>query len=188
MTTPAEFAAYVTYLGHPPDLDIIRGKRIESPGLLEVATDAGAVELTVARSNGVPGLTVPLRIAGLNPRWSAGLLQKTGYTKGFYGPGKDRWRALGIETGGYAYVPLYVDRADTTSILAGHSVTADRGGEDLFIQVTNTGGAPPHWHVSVNNPTDHPIRTVLHNAMHLPGISFEERPLRLKGGEYVVLQ
>jgi hypothetical protein len=188
VTSGEGFAPYVEYLRQPTGLVVGRGTRLNSPGMLEVAADAGAIALSIPRSDGVPTLTLPLRISGLNPHWSAGLLQKAGYTKGFYGPGENRWRSLGIESGGYAYVPLYVDRADTTSISAGHPVTADHGGENLFIQVTHAGGTPPRWHVSVNNPTDHAIRTILHNAMDLAAISFADLPLIVEPGGYIVIQ
>jgi hypothetical protein len=183
-----QFLPYVEYLREPTGLQITRGQRIESPGLLELAADGGIVNLSLGRAKTAPGLTLPLRIAGLNPRWSAGLLQKTGYTLQFYGPSQDRWRGIGVEWPGTSYVPLHVDRADATSLIAGHPVIAETSGRELFIQVTNIGGSPWRWHVSVNNPTDHTIRTVLHNAMGLPGILFDQRPIQIDAGGYIVLQ
>jgi hypothetical protein len=155
--------------------------------MLEVSIDKGAMELAIARSQNVAGLTLPLRIAGLNPRWSAGLLEKEGYSPEFYGPGRDRWRAVAVGADQFAYVPLWVDRAEMTAIVAGHPIIAS-GAEELFIQATNLGGSPPRWHVSVNNPTNREIRATLHKAMNLPGLSFEDREIVVGSGEYVVIQ
>jgi hypothetical protein len=188
IATSEQVARYAAYLGEPAGLLLLRGKRRASPGLLEVVVDAGAVELSIPKSQGVDGLTLPARISGLNPRWSAGLLQEDGYSPGFYGTGHDRFRSVAVDAEGSAYVPMYVDRADVTRILAGHPVAADQSGNDLFIDVTCIGGTPPRWHVSVNNPDDHPIATTLKQAMALPGLSFLTRKVTVPAGGYVVLQ
>jgi hypothetical protein len=188
ISSPDGFRAYVDYLKEPNGLQILRGKRIASVGMLEASIERGALDLRVPRSHNVPGMTLPLRITGLNPRWSSGLLQKEGYSGDFYGPPRDRWRALAVDADGFSYVPLWVDLADNTVIVAGHPIIAAKGGEELFIQATNLGGAPPRWHVSVNNPTDREIRASLRSAMDLPGLSFEDREIIVRAGEYVVIQ
>jgi len=180
---------YLEYISAPAGMEIVRGTRLDGPGLVELAPDARlAVEIAVPKPAQRLDLTLPCRIVGLNPRWSAGLFQKTGYVKGDYGAGENRYRALGTDLGGNAYLPLYVDRAETTHVVAGHPVIAGPEGKDLFIQVTKVGQEPDRWHVSVNNPTDQPIATTLEKAIDLPAFEFPKTTLTLKPGEYVVLK
>jgi len=129
-----------------------------------------------------------LMVRGLNSRWSVGLFQIEGYSKGFYGPGSNRYRPAGLDFDGAAYVPLYVDWADRTHVVLGHPVVADARGSDLFIQVTHISDQPERWHVAVNNPTDQTIKTTLHQAMDLPGLVFPDIQLTLNPGEYQVIQ
>ena len=90
-------------------------------------------------------MTLPVRITGLNRRWSAGLFQKRGFVKGDHGGGEDRYRALGIDIEGNAYVPLYANWADQTHILAGHPVVAGPEALEVFIQVTRISDDPPRF-------------------------------------------
>lgn len=186
--TPQRVTAYAEYLREPAGLQVQRGERRPGPGTLDLAANRGAVELALPQAQGVPGLTLPVRVLGLNPRWSAGLLQERGYSPGFYGSGTNRYRGLGVDAEGEAYVPLYPDRASTTRILAGHPVVADAAGSDLFIDVTCLGGEPLRWHISVNNPTDHSVTAMLTQAMDLPDLHFAARSVTLAAGGYLVLQ
>jgi hypothetical protein len=188
ITNDEQVARYVDYLRDPTGLHVSRGTRKQSPGLLEIAADGGAVEISLPKGDGVDGLTLPVRVLDLNPRWSAGLLQEEGYSPGFYGSGQNRFRSLGVAGDGTAYVPVYVDRAELTRVLIGHPIVADGNGGALFIQVTCLGGTPLRWHVSVNNPEDHPITTALRQAMSLPGLDFAARRLTIGAGEYLVVQ
>jgi hypothetical protein len=181
------FGPYLAYLRDPTGLTVTRGQRLPDDGLLTLAIADGAVALALPRAANVPGLALPVRLRGLNPRWSAGFLQREGYTAGFYGT-HDRYRGLAVEPSGLAHLPLYVDRADRTDVVAGHPVIADDTGRELFIQATNLGGDPWRWHISVNNPTERRITTVLHNAMQLPGIAFSERSISVEPGADLVLQ
>jgi hypothetical protein len=156
---------------------------------VELAPDAnGAVELTIPRPPAERGFTLPCRIVGLNPHWSAGLLQRCGYVKGDYGTGENRFRALGTDSAGNAYLPLYPELAERTHVVAGHPVVAGPEGKELFIQVTKVGTNPDRWHVAVNNPTDLPIRTTLSRSIDLAGLTLPEQPVLLEPGAYVVLQ
>ena len=183
-----ELQKYVDYIREPAALQVRRGKRIPSPGLLEIQPVNDAVELSLPKPPTKLSLTLPLRVPGLNLRWSVGLLQKEGYSKGFYGPGQNRYRPVGLDWAGNAYVPLYPDMADNTHIVVGHPLVAGAEGKDLFIQVTKISDNPHRWHVSVNNPTDKPITAVLHQAMELPGLALPDQKLTLQPGEYRVLQ
>jgi hypothetical protein len=176
------------YLEEPQGLEILRGQRLSSPGFVEVAAADGAAEVRVPKPAQRTDLAVPLRVKGLNRRWTAGLWQKSGYVKGDYGSGTNRYRPLGVDEFGYAYVPLYVDHAPETRVEAGHPLVADGNGKELFIQVTHVWDNPDQWHVSVNNPTDRTVRTRLHKAMDLPGLVFPDTVVELKPGAYEVLR
>ncbi|MHB9134043.1 MAG: CehA/McbA family metallohydrolase domain-containing protein [Armatimonadota bacterium] len=188
VTGPADFQRYVDYLKQPEGLKMTRGTRQESAGIIDLKPADDAVEFTIPKPAQKLSLTLPVRVLGLNTRWSAGLFQKQGYTKGFYGPGENRYRALGLDFYGNGYIPVFVDYAETTSMVAGHPIVAGLEGKELFIQVTNVSGPPDRWHVSVNNPTDRVITATLKKAMDLPGLDFPEKKITLKPGEYVVLQ
>jgi hypothetical protein len=186
--TAEELQKYVAYLAQPEGLEIRQGKRVDSPGILEVQPFNNAVELSLPKPAQKLSLTVPVLVRGLNPRWSVELWQKTGYSKGFYGPGENRYRPVGLDFAGNAYVPLYPDLAETTHVMVGHPIVAGAAGKELFLQVTRVGDKPDRWHVSVNNPTDQPVAVTLHQAMDLPGLSFPDRKVTLGAGEYVVVQ
>jgi hypothetical protein len=186
--SPADLDRYVRYLAQPHRLQVLRGRRVEGPGLLEIAIDDRfGAEITLPRPPTRLDLTLPCRVDGLNPRWSAGLLLVKGYVKGDYGPGENRYRALGTDLQGNAYVPLYVDLADVTHVVAGHPVVAGPEGKDLFIQVTKVGDQPERWHVALNNPTDQAITTVLKKAMPLAGFEFPDRTVTLHPGQYICI-
>ncbi|MBU4211626.1 MAG: hypothetical protein KKD33_03470 [Verrucomicrobia bacterium] len=184
----ADFQRYVDYLARPEGLLVLRGSRFESPGLVELTPVDHAVEFYVPAPLDRLDLTLPVRVRGLNTRWSAGLFQKKGYTLGYYGSGTDRYRALGLDLDGNAYVPVYVDYSAATWMVIGHPVVAGPEGKDLFIQVTKVGDNPYQWHVSVNNPTDKAITTQLRKTMDLPGLTVDETAITLGPGEYRVMQ
>jgi hypothetical protein len=185
----AELERYAAQLQSPAGLEVLRGRRLDDPGLVEFAPDAGfAVELSLPRPTQKFRLTIPCRVQGLNPRWSAGLFQRKGYVKGDYGTGEDRYRPVGMDLAGSAYVPLYPDYAERTHVVIGHPVVAGPEGKELFVQVTKVAEKPARWHVSVNNPTDRAITATLKRSIPLPGLDFPTRPLTLPPGAYLVLQ
>jgi hypothetical protein len=187
--TAAELQRYVDYLNRPEGMQVLRGTRVDGPGLFELAPDARfAAEIVLPRPAQQSALTLPVRVNGLNPRWSAGLLLRQGYVKGDHGPGENRYRPLGLDLEGRAYVPLYVDKPPTTHVVAGHPVIAGPEGKDLFIQVTKVADQPHRWHVSVNNPTDLPVTTTLEKAIDVPGLDLPRQTVTLSPGEYRVLQ
>ena len=193
ITNAARLQEYVDYLAAPEGLNLIRGERVTSPGLFEVEPDQYAVELSVPPSSNNLDFPLPVRISGLNTRWSAGLWQKSGYCFGFYGNGIDRYRALGVDMDGYAYVPVHMDYTNNnpsgiSHIVAGHPVVADSVGTNVFIQVTNlgkaAGGSEDRWHIAVNNPTDNTVTTVLRRAMAPPGLVFDQDTVVIQPGEH----
>lgn len=183
----------VGYLEKPAGMQVTRGALAASPGgLLELTLENGAVEVAIPRPPaGLPTLTVPVRMSGMNPRWSVGLYQFEGYRTHYYSKGDSGYRALGVDFDGRAYAPLFVSKAANTHVLMGHPIVADAAGRELFIQVTrlNDGldGKPPVWHVSVNNPTDRPVTVTLTRAMNLAGLDFAGATLTLAPGEYRVV-
>ncbi len=87
---------------------------------------------------------LPVRVTGLNDRWSAVL----------YDAALEKARPVGVfENAAWAVFPLHGRR----DLFIGHPVTADRN--QLFIQVTQTGET--RWRVEVHNPTDAPLRATL---------------------------
>ena len=184
----ADVTRLLTYLDQPEGLKILRGQRVTSPGFIECVAENGAVEVGVPKPSWTTNLTLPLRVTGLNRRWSAGLFQKDGYVLGHYGTGQNRYRGLGVDEFGCAYVPMYVDRAKVTHMVAGHPIVADEAGQDLFIGVVHLRDKPSQWHVSVNNPTDKPITSTLHKAMDVPGLVFSGAAVTMQPGEYRVLE
>ncbi|NOY79547.1 MAG: hypothetical protein GXP31_00945 [Kiritimatiellaeota bacterium] len=128
------------------------------PGGYTVAVRAGRIagrryilRVDGAADNGFAGMiegdlvsALPVRVAGLNDRWSAVL----------YDAALGKARPVGVfENAAWAVFPLHGRR----EVFIGHPVTAGR--RELFVQVTQTGNAS--WRVEVHNPTDTPLRTSL---------------------------
>jgi len=166
--------------------------RRKSAGPLVVRPERNAVHLSLPRPATPTNLTVPLVVDALNRRWSVGLWQLNGFVKGDYGDGTNRYRPVGLDLAGRAYIPLYPDLADETEIEVGHPVVADSRGQDLFIQVTALSGGTEafpdyRWHVDVNNPTDQSITTVLSQNMNLPGLRVPTGEITLPPGTHRVV-
>jgi len=179
------------YLENPTGLKVTGATRITSPGILDYTSDTHRIELEVPAPSWKTMLTLPFRCSGMNRRWSAGLWLREGYVAGHYGKSKDRYRPLGIDSGGRIYIPVSVDLAERHHIVAGHPVVADGAGKDLFIQVTQLAGgtsrAPFTWYVAVNNPSERPVTTTLRQTMALPGLKLDTQKVALKPGEHRVL-
>ncbi len=184
---------WVRYLQHPGGMEILRGKRLDTPpGVIELTADNYAAELKIPRSPDNLDSNLPVRVSGLNPRWSALLWQKDGYVgAGRYGPPQNRFRSLAVDFDGRACFSVYSGQAAVTQLVAGQPIVADEAGKELFINVVclkdAVGQTPPLWHVSVNNPTDNPVTANLSKTMPLPGLVFADGPLVLKPGEYRIL-
>ena len=181
-----------SYLTTPAGVSVTRGRRLNTPGVFEVQPNNYAVHLALPRPSVQRQLTLPVMVDGLNRRWSAGLWQLNGFVKGDYGSGANRYRAVGLDLDGRAYIPLYPDLAALNEIEVGHPVIADVQGQGLFIQVTALSGGTTtnpqyQWAVAVNNPTDSPITTVLTQNMALPGLNFGTQQVTLAPGEQRLL-
>jgi hypothetical protein len=157
-------------------------------GLLELAAENHAVGLSVGRPEPRVDLPLPIRLHGLNPRWSAGMHLERGYVQGHYGDANSRYRDLGFDREGTVWAPLFPDYAAETVVRIGNPVVCDH--EDVFIQVTrlDAGTSPSSWHVSANNPTDQELRVTFRSNLGLPGLLREAMTVTLAPGGYVVLQ
>ncbi|HGJ67192.1 TPA: hypothetical protein ENS27_17665 [bacterium] len=178
----------IDYVSNPTGMSIMKGQRLANDGLLDFKPDDHIVEIMFPKPKNKTNLTLPVRVQKLNPRWSVGLFQKEGYVKGDYGIGKDRYRPLGLDIYGNAYIPVYIDYAEKTHLVIGQPVIADDNGNELFIQVTHINENPQRWHVSVNNPTDKPIKTTLKKTMELPGFDFATQEISIPAGGYIVIK
>jgi len=175
------------YLASPEKMQVLRGTKSDVAGFVDIEPKDYAVEIAIPKPSTNLNMTLPVRVPHLNRNWTAALFQKKGYVKGIYGTGENRYRGLGLDFEGSAHIPLYVDKADTTHILAGHPVVADERGKKVAINVMHLFDKPHQWQVSVNNLTKKPVTTQLKQAMDLPSLDFEEREITLAPGEFRIL-
>ena len=194
--TTDELLQTLRYIRDPQGLEVLRGKRISGDGgLQELTATDGVVEVRLPQQTPemkVAPTNLSLRASGYNRNWSAGEFQLEGYNgANYYSQGKGVYRPVGVDVEGRIYAPLYAARGAVHTIL-GHPITADAAGHDLKIQVTALqsprDGKPGSWHVSVNNPTDQPITSVLQRQIDLPGLRFQTSQITLKPGEYRILE
>ena len=184
------FQRILKYLDRPDGLQLVRGTREDGLGIFEV-NSGGAdspVELKVRQPKRRIGLTIPVRISGLNPRWSAGLLQVKGHSTGYYTNGENVYSALGFDADGRVYAALYPDYAKETHVVVGHPVVCDK--PELFLEVMPRSGPDGGyvWHVAVNNPTDANITAQFRQSAQLPGLDFEEQEHVVPAGGHLVMQ
>ncbi len=183
------FVRILDYLEQPEGMQILSGRRVPGVGYLDLEPDTPgeAVELKVPRPFSPIALTIPARVSGLNPRWSAGLFQVAGHALGNYTGGKDVYTTLGFDMEGDVHAALYPDMAPETHVVIGHPVTCSR--PELILEVmprTDSEGGY-QWNVAVNNPTDVPVRATFRRGMELPGLDFEPQEHTIPAGGYVKL-
>ncbi len=170
-------------------LEIVRYmRRHGSAGLVELFAQGGAVAFETPRPAQPVFVPLPLRVSGLNPRWSAGVALDLGYVLGNYGEGRDRYREAAVDSAGRVWATLFPDLAQNTRVRIGHPVVSDDAA--LFIQVTRRDdrGLPSSWHVAVNNPRDDEVRATFSVALQLPGLAVPREAVTVPAGGYVVLQ
>jgi len=186
----ARFARLAAYFASPDGLAIARGRRLPGDGVLEIQAEGGAAELRIGRPSPPLEAPLPVRVLGLEPRWSAGFYQIAGHNTSYYpGGSENRYRPAAVDEAGGAWASLFPDHAPLTHVVIGHPVVSDR--PQLFVQVTqrNASLSPRRssWHVSVNNPTDQALTATFRQAMDLPGFRFEETTRTVPAGGYLVL-
>lgn len=162
-----------------------QGKLINYFGILDVQAQDGAVEISVPKPDIRLNIPFPVRIHGLNPRWSAGLFQIEGYTQGKYTDGKNVYCPIGVTKQGFGFVTLYPDYSKNTHIIAGHPIVADD--EKVAIIFAHTNWKPHEYWLMVNNPTDKSITTTIRQRIPLPNLNFPQQRITLQAGEERIL-
>jgi len=186
---PERFLRVLAYLERPDDLEVIRGKVLDSPGYFDMKSEEnGPVELKVSRPAEPIAVTIPVRVRGLNPRWSAGLFQIAGHTTGNYTDGKEVYTSLGFDMEGYVHAALYPDYVPETHVVVGHPIVCDR--DELVLEVmprSSKTGPKYEWHIAVNNPTDEPVTANFRRGMDVPGLEFAPQKHTIPAGGYLNL-
>ena len=187
---PERFQYILKYLAAVESMTVVRGSRINTLGFFDIKTDGTErpIELKVTQPTEPVALTIPVRVFGLNPKWSAGLFQISGHSPGNYTNGMNVYTTLGFDFDGRVYASLYPDQSPETHVVIGHPVVCDT--PELFIEAmprSSKEGKGYDWHIAVNNPTDRPVKAAFRVGMDLPGLSFEPQTHTIPAGGYAVL-
>ncbi len=184
------FERILDYLAQPEGMQVLQGVRLPGDEFFDVQADAVdyQVELQVPAPTNAIGITIPVRIHGLNPNWSAGLYQIKGHTTGYYTDGEEEYTSLGFDFDGRVYAALFPDQVPLTHVVVGHPIVCDE--PDLVLEVMPRADALGNytWHVAVNNPADNEITATLQQAMTLRGLNFATQQHTIPAGGYLVLQ
>ena len=120
------------------------------------------------RLSGTLVSSLPIRVAGLNDRWSSYLLDRS----------QGKARPVGMFEGqAWATVSL----AGTLDLFVGHPVIADN--PDVWLQVTQTGESA--WRLEVHNPTDAALRVTVRKNPHFDPLRdrpFSQETIELPAG------
>ena len=82
------------YVAATPELSVTHGVQqtdAAHAGLLEVELDSSGVAALSVPQASDKNTILPMRFRAMCHRWTVGLLQRDGYTIGWYGGGSDRW-------------------------------------------------------------------------------------------------
>lgn len=171
--------------GERPKFELRQGNLVGYFGMLDAKSQDGAVEIYMKKPNERLNIPFPVRIHGLNPRWSAGLFQIDGYTEGKYTDGKNVYRPIGVTKDGYGFATLYPDYSEITHVIVGHPIVADD--ERVAIIFAHTNWKPHEYWLMVNNPTEKPIITTIRRRIPLPNLNFTKQRIVLQPGEDRIL-
>ena len=179
-----KLADYMGLDGAPAyKMNLTRGKQLPvTIGLCDLQSQNGAVEFSMEKSKQNLQLVLPVRVMGMNDKWSAFCYDKL----------KKQARPIGVYQGiGYArFDPDYNQKIDTA---VGHPVVADNNDVVILFSVLGDGKYPVRkdgmlcydgvYSLQVNNPTDKDLTVTLKKNMDLPGFPFETKTVNLKAGE-----
>jgi len=184
------FERILGYLAQPEGMQVLQGARLPGDEFIDVQADAvnHQVELQVPAPTNAIGITIPVRVHGLNQNWSAGMYQIKGHSTGYYTDGEDEYTSLGFDFDSRVYAALFPDQVPLTHVVIGHPIVCDDPG--LMLEVIPRADALGNytWHVAANNPTDNPITATFQQAMTLRGLSFATQQHMIPAGGYLVLQ
>lgn len=197
--TLSHLRAYTAYVEDIPKPQMWQGILQDNRGLLRMMAHDGLVDFSLVQAPiSVKDLGLPVQVKGLQPEWSAGLLQKQGYVSPvlqaahLYGKRPhNRYRPLGVDTQGSAWFPLHV-ATSKHDIEAGHPVIAvwnKRRVQGISIQVTPIRDDPYQWYVSVNHlgRNTQAITFQLHLRMRLPHFPFRCRQVTLRPRQHLII-
>ncbi len=178
------FEKTVAYFRELDGVEILEGTRRGNGGPIDIAAGNYRVHLKSGKPSWDLATALPVRVLGLNPNWSAGYYQLTGYAQGTYGDGTRKYHPCGFDLQGRVRATLYHCLAEKTEAIIGHPVVCDSPG--LIVQVTQkpTGDGGYSYYVAVSNPTDKPIQTTLRKNISLPDFPFESTELTVPPGGY----
>jgi hypothetical protein len=160
VTDPSIIERQMEYLNSDSSAQVTRGEIFQGgAGICSVRARDSAVAMTATRRKDV-WVPLPVRVVGLNQRWSAGILMNKGHRSSPIYTAGPRYRALAFDERGEVHFPLPAWLADQ-DVWAGHPVVASgRGSEELIIEVTQAG-SPDVWAIEVHNPTESDIEAQL---------------------------
>lgn len=189
-SSAARFERILAYLAQPEGMQVLQGARLPGDEFFDVQADAASyqVELQVPSPTNAIGITIPVRVHGLNANWSAGMYQLAGHTTGYYTDGEDEYTSLGFDFDGRVYAALFPDQASLTHVVVGHPIVCDAPGLVLEVMPRADAGGDYTWHVAVNNPTNNPVTATFAQAMTLRGLGFATQQHTVPAGGYLVLQ
>ena len=150
-STDQEWRDFIKKMGlaGPPAYTVAatQGAVLSTKYLLEAQAENGGFAANLSRAD-LP-VRLPICVQGVNPRWTAGIVDlKTG-----------AWQPVGVvETERQAYTTWEAAQGPT-EIYVGNLVSCDS--PDLILTATVAG---KQWTVEAHNPTDHPVTATVKGA------------------------
>lgn len=167
--------------GYP--MKLTRGKQLPvTVGFCDIQADNGAVAFSMEKPKENFQLVLPVRVMGLNDKWSAVCYDKT----------RKQSRPIGVHQG-IGYARFDPDYNKLTDVAVGHPVVADN--PDVVIKVAVLGDKKyptkkngsyfrgGTYSVQINNPTDKDLNVTLTNNMDLPDFPFKTKTMEIKAGQ-----
>lgn len=166
-------------------MNIARGKALPvTAGFCDLQQQDGAVEFSMEKPKSGLQIVLPVRVFGMNDRWSAFCYDKI----------RKMARPVGVFQG-IAYARFDPEYSSKIDVAVGHPVIADNQDVVILFSVLGDGKFPAMkdgklcydgvYKITVNNPTDKDLLVTLKKGMDLPGFTFETKTLNLKAGELV---
>jgi len=178
-------ADYIGLDGSPGyRLKMLRGRELPvTEGFCDLKAKDGAVEFQLPNPMAGLKLVLPVRVMGMNDKWSAYCYDKV----------RKQARPIGVHDG-VAYARFDPEYHELTHAAVGHPVIADHKGVVILLSVLGDEKYPARdkdgklfygglYRLQVNNPTDKDLTVTLTNNMGLPDFPFQTKKLQIKAGE-----